>query len=532
MNRRHYLGLLGAAATGTLAGCYGKPKPSPDVTPSPPVTPSSDETPPTTPHDDSLTAPVTRHGLTFERVLHAVDDLGMDPDGHEAIDEALDAAYGDGTLVVFPPGTYLATQQHHWEANVSGFGILGLGHTHREVEFVFPPGNELAADPANYWFLNVRNGRDHLFENVTVQQTDDAVTGVGLVFFLADGLRVVDVELAGFNPRSEHDPGNGIIAAITDVDGVGVIRRFTCVGGGVTGVYPQRKTPVGAFENHRGELRILEPHIEESGSHSLYVSRTNGCVRVEDGLFVNNDNSNLRMSGGGHPTKRSWAKRCRIVIDTDRAAHLPPGEAYQGARGLWVESGQEPPYGHTDLLVEDLTIVARSNASPHPLLQVDHDHGALTLRNATFTSTVEGSTPLDVRSVDRSIVRRPYGLTLDGVSVRTEATTTTTGYAVRVHRRPGSIIRNLTIDVLRGSVGGLQIRDSKNVVVSETRVVTHFSELQKRLLLGADPGLAESEFGENSGIVIDHSDGFVVRNSNVDVPGERIRVVASTPRGK
>ncbi|MFB6130927.1 MAG: hypothetical protein ABEJ28_08915, partial [Salinigranum sp.] len=267
MNRRQYLKLVGGVGWAASPASAGRA--------------------------DASAVPLTRHGIRFDRVDRAVEDLGMDPTGTVPIDDALDRAHRDGTLVVFPPGRYLATSEHRWHGDVSAFGMLGLGNSHRDVQFVFPPGNAGARAPANYRFLYVTGGRDHLLENVTIQQTPDETTGVGMYFKQEDGLHVEDVELAGFNPSWSHDPGFGIIAAITDRTGVGVIRRFTCTGGGVVEEYPKRKTPIGSFDRHRGELRILEPHIEEAGEHSMYVSRTLGCVRVEDGLFVNNDNSNL-----------------------------------------------------------------------------------------------------------------------------------------------------------------------------------------------------------------------------------------------
>lgn len=46
-----------------------------------------------------------RHGIEFDRTLDAVEDLGMDPTGVDAVDSQLKRA-GDGTLVQFPEGSY------------------------------------------------------------------------------------------------------------------------------------------------------------------------------------------------------------------------------------------------------------------------------------------------------------------------------------------------------------------------------------------------------------------------------------------
>lgn len=534
MNRRQYLRLgCGTATAGLLAGCSFLDGPSTEEPPgaeeSPPPPRSPEGSPP--PEDGTalpsdLEAPASRHGVTFRTVHHAVDDLGMDPAGETPIDDALDEAYGDRTLVAFPPGEYLVTRQHTWDREVEGFGLLGLGVQHTEVEFVFPKGNREAEDPANYWFLRVESGSHHHLENVTIQQTDDKVTGVGTVFYQSTGLHVEDVELAGFNPMWAHDPGFGIIAAITDRDGVGVIRRFTCVDGGVVDLYPKRKIPIGSYRNHRGELRILEPHIANSGEHSVYVSRTRGCVRVEDGRFVNNDNTNLRMSGGGHPEKRSWAKNCRIVIDTENAENLPSGERYEGARGIWVEAGSEYDYGYTDLLLEDVSVVARSNARPAVLLLIEHSHGAVTVRNCSFRSEVEGATVVDARS-PFGFVERPYGVTMDGVSVATSATETASGFATVVDSRPDTLLRDVEIRLAPGNVDGLLLTDADGTRVLNTEIAADLSELGESV--AADPSGAS---GRNVGIVIENTSEYTTRNVDIRVPAQEVRSDAVSGEGE
>jgi hypothetical protein len=465
----------------------------------------------------SIEAPVTRHGITFGTVVDAVDDLGMDPTGHEPIDDALEEAYGDDTLLALPPGRYLVADQHEWDAGVEGFGLLGLGTGRENVELVFPPGNAGAPDPANHWFLRVSSGRDHLVENLTVQQTGDRVTGVGALFRLADGLRIVDVEFAGFDPEWSHAPGFSLLTEITDQDGVGVIRRFVSTDGGVVSEYPKRKTPIGAFSPHRGELRIKDAHVEESGSHSAYVSRTNGCVRVEGGLFRNNDNTNLRLSGGGHPNKRSWVRGSRIVVDVEGAAHLPDGERYQGARGIWVEAGGKHEYGHGDLLIEGVSAVARSNAAPFPLLLVEHSHGSVTIRNSRFASAVRGVTPVDARWTYDTV---DDGGALTVESVRIDAPgRTAAGSALDVDERPGTVIRDATITLTAGSVDGLAADRTNDLRVLD-------STIRARLPSQA-PTAAGTIAGNNDGVAIRDSTNCLLRDLAIDVPGRATNVVNS-----
>lgn len=474
---------------------------------------------PSTATEASDLGPLKRHGITFETVLHAVEDLGMDDTGREPIDDALDAAYGDSTMIAFPPGQYLATRSHVWADEVTGFGLLGLGVSKNDVEFVFPSGNRGAADPANYWFLRVENGRDHLLENLTIQQTDDEVTGVGMVFWQDDGLQIRDVKLAGFNPAYHHDPGFGIVAAIRNRSGVGVIDGFTCVDGGIIDLYPKRKIPIASYRNHRGELRITNAHIANAGEHSMYVSRTRGCVRVEDGLFVNNDNSNLRLSGGGHPTKRSWAKNCRILIDTENAKRVPDGERYEGARGIWVEAGSDYRYGYNDLLLENIQVEALSNARPAVLLLHEHSHGSLTVRDCSFRSTVDNATVIDSRFPFTDWVQRPHGITLENVSVSTTASRTVSGYAVRISSRPGSALRNSDIELFEGTVDGLLVDKSDGFVVTGTDIQT-----RPRDRSGENP-VEKSVAAENNGIVLNATEDYTIEGVDFQVPNDDVVVI-------
>jgi hypothetical protein len=496
----------------------------------------SDETPAVTAETTSppaetatgapLDPPVSRHGVSFDTVVHAVDDFGCDPTGSDPIDDAIEEAYGDGTLLVFPPGEYLVTDQHVWDRGVEGFGILGLGDDRRDVQFVFPAGNAGAPDPDDYQFLWVQSGRDHLLENVTVQQTDDKVTSVGTKFVLEDGLRIVDVEMAGFNPNTElHGPSYGVIAHVTDPDGVGIIRRFVCVGGGVVASYPRRKTPIGAFHDHRGELRIEDAHVEESGSHSVYVSRTRGCVRIEGGLFRNNDNTNLRVSGGGHPTKRSWVKDVRIEVDVDEARHLPPGEQYEEIRGIWVESGGEYEYGHEDLLLENVDAVVRSNGESHdlPLLLVEHNHGSVTVRNSRFRSRVEVVEPIDVRSPSGSMDFERTDVTLDAVRVECTARRVhDEEAAISVSGRPGSSVRRTRVALEEGWVDGVHVSSSDGFVGADLQIAVRPRDAW------AFHSRSEQRAGTNAGVVVVDSEDCVLRNVSADVPGAATRFRDST----
>jgi hypothetical protein len=70
-------------------------------------------------------------------VLHAVDDLGLDPTGGRAIDDKLESAIDNDTRIEFPAGTYKASGGLTIRGK-SNWGLRGLGDEVSDVSFELP----------------------------------------------------------------------------------------------------------------------------------------------------------------------------------------------------------------------------------------------------------------------------------------------------------------------------------------------------------------------------------------------------------
>lgn len=463
MIRRDFLASLGATAGSlSLAGCQSEPPPTSPTESTTATRPA--QTPVQTPRRTNTSTPtgvVRRYGVEFDEVLDVVDDLGADPTGAEPIDELIDRYYRGGTLLEFPPGSYLVESTHTLDEGVDRWGMVGLGESHRDVEFVFPPGNRTARDPDNHYVLNVRSGRDHVLANLTMQQTTDRTTGVGLIFVLDDGLHIEDLEFAGYNPVSGRNPGACIIPIIDDARGVGTIRNFVCTGGGVEDTYPARKVGILCGTSHLGELRLVGHDIRNMGSNAHYTSHHRGCVRTEDCYFENNDNTNIRISGGlfgGHPTKDSWVRNCRVLVDTDNADHLRQGEAYEFVRGIKCDYG-------SDVVVEDTYVQYRSAPAAPYCIGVQFNHGLATFRNVGVHSDVAGIGPL--------FEAQPNGepVLLERVSFTgTARAFYDTSAGVVFRGRDACVIRNSCIRLTGGRQNGLSFRDSDGCRVENVSI--------------------------------------------------------------
>jgi len=520
MNRRQFLAALSAGATGgALSGC-SSPLGSGASTPGVPTardgtaaasgSASSESvntgTQQTTARTATSEPAPSYYGVEFDRAIDVVADLGADPTGSDPIDDIIDEHYRDGTVLEFPPGSYLVERSHHFNSgeNVDRWGMVGTGASRRDVQFVFPKGNETANPTDRHYVLNVQSGTDHVLADMTMQQTPDTVTGVGMILALSDGLHVENFEFAGFNPVGQYAPGSCIIAGLRDVSGVGTIKHFVATGGGVMDTYPHRRNAIlcGAF--HRGELRLLDHDIRNMGSNAHYTSNHRGCVRTEGCYFENNDNANIRISGGqsgGHPTKDSWAKDCTVVVDIDAAKDPPDGESYEFIRGIKCDYGE-------DALVEDTDVIYKSAPAAPFCVGVLHNHGKATFRNVRVRSDVDGIGPL--------FEGQPNGapVVLENVRLTGTAGEFSRGRAaLSLRQRDESIVRDSCVKLTGGNQNGIWFQGSEGCQIQNVSIDVPGEQI---LTDGAEPTLdAISDDGPCVGPV-DLSDRYRRMRARVD----------------
>lgn len=331
----------------------------------------------------------TRDGISFNQVVDAVDDLGMDPNGNQAIDGKLDDAWGSGTLIEFPPGEYLVTREHNWFSD-SNCGMVGKTGNREDVEFVFPSGYDDR-------FLNVRFGKNWLIGHFTIQQTEDKQTGVGCSFAPDDNAKIRNLEIAGYNPRHKQ---RGLSMTVYESNGSALLDRYVRKGGSDVGDYPSGTQALLISREHKGTIKITDPHVENAGENGIYASRCPGEVQIEGGYFANNDVASVRIAGEG-----SYVKDSTFVIDTDNANN---SGSFDNVRGLWIESGDQQFTGGR---VENCDFIMKSANNSGGLLLVHTTAGDVEIENCRFQnetrwgtlhalkpSNVSGSGPVNVRN--------------------------------------------------------------------------------------------------------------------------------------
>ncbi|WP_144920821.1 hypothetical protein [Halorubrum salsamenti] len=432
-------------------------------------------------------AAVTRHGIRFDRVVNAVDDLGMDPNGNDPIDSALSDAHETGTLIEFPEGDYRVNDELVIgpRSSKSRFGMVGLGDSHKDVQFHFPNAD---TSGSGFWFIHQKGGEDCVLANFSIQMTDDDVTSINVRFDCADGGLIQDVEWLGFVPSKRHSYGQLLTCHIPSdaggsADGVNTLRRVTIGRGGAylgghyadTGDNPGT-TYIRVYPNHIGEIVVEDAHLEQSGGNALRSTMTTegGVVTVKGGLFKNNDLSNIRLQGGNHPTKVSTVTGARIVVDHGDAPRPTHGTNFYHGNGVLIDSTE----GDSGVVFEGCEfecneVDLNSGYKPWGLIRLTNtggsNPGGFTMRNCQIYNATRNQT-LWIQS-RKSGADDPSGVTLESVDVTVDNDYQTEGSVCTIgDDRDGSRISNCCIHAPNGSIDGVVFKGSSDVVVEDSNV--------------------------------------------------------------
>jgi len=468
MERRQYLKTVGGTLAGlTLAGCSSLTSPSGDAanrsgaqatatgTPAPESGSSGNSSGPDSSGPNATSTPepeISRRGIRFGRKVDAVDDIGMDPTGSNPVDERFSSAITDNTLVKFPSGTYLFEKQHRME-EINNWGIIGVGDSREDVEFVAPEGEVLR-------ILNVRSGRNILVENLTFNQRNTRFGSLGNTIKVQDNLQMRNLNHRGFEPSENTGAIGNLNVLVEDPDGVAVVEDYDMRMGYEHVQYPDNVIGIWSGPTSTGTIYIRRVQMENTPG--LYMSRTEGEVRVENCHFRNCDDYAARVCGEG-----SYLKDCTFVVDVENSNDVVNEHDFNYPV-LW-ESGFQ---GKTGGYIEGCRFVCRSVAKPVPLVVHDGSAGAVEMRDTTFKVDVDGVDVLDVippGDGDRIDGKpdRPWKTILDDVEIHGESDGP--GAVVQIVGRDSSAVRNSCIN-MDGKRSGIAVENAGSCVIENTNI--------------------------------------------------------------
>lgn len=439
LNRREYL-KMGAAATAIVGGLG---------------------------LSGTVDAAETAHDIGFERVINAVSDAGMDPNGEISIDDRLESVLASDTLVQFPPGEYLLTDEHIL-TGVSNVGLQGLGESPSDVRFVFPEGNSGAPDPSDFFAFWIEADSGLLLEKFEIHQTDDQQTGAGIVAVAGDQLELHDIRWQGFNPSTDEATSGCLFPSVTSAEGSGRVANVTIDGGGVVGQYPDRRTGVAVRGVHEGHLTLRSLNVRELGSSAVRASDCPGTVVVADSYFENNDHGNVQIGAGRDG--ESSVRQCEVVVDAERAQHLPDGERYENVDVFRVTSGQQ---GWSGLAIEDCEFQVSSlpdDATSQGVITRPPigDHGGFAVHDSTLQVDTQDCVPVHVAEPG-SGAPDTRGVSLENVHITGTQASNDRDSVVYVTDSDDSTVTGCCISFPNGLIG-VRVEDSQGCSVTDSDI--------------------------------------------------------------
>jgi len=422
VGRRSYLGLagtaLGGAATGIgLSGTAG--------------------------------AATNRSGITFQRVVRAVEDLDLDPTGSKPVQAAVEAAAAEDTLILFPEGEYLLSNNLVVES-VQNFGIAGEG----AVRFRTPSGQKTAVI-----YRNVERG---LLENITLDQQNDRASFV-TKFYTSSYIHVKDVTVEGYNELMDNtNVGFKCVPQASSSSGRVILENFVAADGGHLGSYIGGGGGIYVGPGNEGTVELLNCRIEEWPNNGVYASRTPGSVQVKGGVYRNNDVSQVRISGSN-----SFVRGALLEVDMDSTTN--PGIP-RNQRCVYLENGR---LRNTGGAVLDCDINFVSSPSPGLPILVSGGAGFAEIKNTRILTNIDGgqairaARPQATAGGSRPPARKPHDIRIDGLQVTGTAANAS---AVRIEERPNSYVKNSCLHQTGDDRDGITLVRSDDCQVSESTI--------------------------------------------------------------
>lgn len=288
---------------------------------------------------------IERDGITFRRVQHAVDDLGVDPGG-AVVDGALESIENE-TLVQFPAGTYRfdSVDNETLGGKTVGFEALDGGVQFRPSE----------GKPR--FLLDGTSVKEAYVSGIEIDQRE---TGPAAGIRLHGGRVVLDdIRSVGGSTRRR---GGIAIFSVSSLSETGrVILRGISVSETASSRPVRGRPGVYVDPSNRGIVLIEESEFRGLPDQAIHGTNHSGTVQIDDSYFENNAAA-IRLGGAG-----SRVRDCKI-----HTTELPPGRSLREdnrfhRHGIAIADEQFSSTKSTDpIIIEDTDIEIGKVDTPYP----------------------------------------------------------------------------------------------------------------------------------------------------------------------
>lgn len=407
----------------------------------------------------------TRHGITFDNVVDAVDDLGCDPNGNEDVTSKVESALDGKTLVEFPSGTY------HWEGSVStDLDRIGVRGKSDDVSFTFPSGY-------NDFFINTTCDQA-LFENFDVDVRPDQ-TATGIRINADHGFHAENIEHIGRAIVDSNEVTRCWQLRVNDPNSTGVLKNFVAKKGSAWSHYKSGDGRAGiSVYGGEGTIKIVDCHLEEFGNNGIYGSRTLSAVQVIGGTYRNNNVAGIRISGDG-----SYVDGATVEINPDKYSgpHTLEDDSFT-MRGVLFEQGNASTGGEFDKAggeIRNTDITVEDNPTTGPGIAVWTGGRTLNVKNTRINYNNNGN-PAVYREKRTSQGRHdpspdPRWIRMNRVKITGSASK---GPSVQAEEANGSRIQNSYIEQSGSGRKGVKFSNSENTLVKNTTIKVNGKAVQ------------------------------------------------------
>lgn len=381
---------------------------------------------------------VSCRGMQFDRIVDAVDDLGADPDGNDRIDAILENEISDGTLVVFPEGTYLSGDVQLEGSDIGLIAAPGARPTVVPAE----PRNDMGEV---LWSYSDQGG--FLLQGFEYDYTADEY-GNRIQVTPSGDFSVCDIRFRGAFP----DDTKGFRLDVRDENAEGLLQRAVMTGG------PEETTDdwngIYVGREHSGTVTIKECTVANGSNNGVYASGPggegggDGPVRVIGGLYKNNNITGVRIG-----STDSVVRDVDVVVDSQ-----VPEYNGRNARGIRIRDKRGQ-------VVEDCDIRYGEDATGGSgAVSVHTETGHATIRDVRIQMDKDGMAAIRGKSPE---VGGDVGVSVENVHITGSAADEA---AVDIADRPDSQIRNSCINQTGSNRDGVDLSRSGGSVVADTDI--------------------------------------------------------------
>jgi len=313
-------------------------------------------------------APVVRGESTSDRYDHYFDrfetvidmaEAGADTSGNTPIGPLLNEYAADDTLLMFPPGEYLMTEQFRF-TGYENFGLVGNDATIVPGTVEELDGRSVVkgtfSGPTRLFRLGVSYspGDRLLFEGFDFDFTANHSGFRAIEAYVDREMLVRDVDIVGKHDLGSFGPA---LFSVLDPDGIATVEGFRAPDGGeysedTLGTIEDGPTGILIPTSHKGKLWLRDCELGGFPDQGVYSSTLDGRTIVKGGVYKNSNSANIRLM-----SDYSYIKDATIIVDEAHEGHNQRAIRLDAGKDLWVYNTEitlSDPNGHAITIYDEV----------------------------------------------------------------------------------------------------------------------------------------------------------------------------------